>query len=155
MGKGSPAVAWGKPKLNMKSFIESELAGIKDMMLIMLWICNSLLKQREGIGVDLLLDNKSPSLWEQGGKTPSWKGRMYDNVRLIDTTMGKKQSVNPMVYKWLLVKVTCEKLVSKCCINEFGAIINVEEVSHTTGVSWGLYSVGYCSLNVVQLLPVI
>ena len=38
--------------------------------------------------VDLLLDNKSPSPWEQGGKTPSWKGTMYVNMRLIDTTMG-------------------------------------------------------------------
>ena len=71
MGKGSPVVAWGKPKLNMKSLIESELVGVKDMMPIMFWICNFLLKQGEGIVVDLLLDNNSPSPWEQGGKTPS------------------------------------------------------------------------------------
>ena len=51
---------------------------------------------------------------------------MYVNVRLIEITMGKKRNVNPMVCKWLLVKVMCEELVSKCCINEFGAIINVE-----------------------------
>ena len=57
-----------------------------------------------------------------------------------------------MVCKWLLVKVTCEELVSKCCINEFGAIINVE-ISRTTGVCWGLYSVGYYSLNVVHTWP--
>ena len=55
---------------------------------------------------------------------------------LIDVTMGKKQR-NPMVCKWLLVRVMCEKLASKCCINEFGAIINVE-VSRTTGECWGL-----------------
>ena len=102
--------------------------------------------------VDLLLDNKSPSPWEQGGKTSSWKGTIYVNVRLIDITMGKKRSVNPMVCKWLLVKVKCEELVSKFCINEFGAIINVE-VSRTTGVCWGLYSVGYCSLNVIHTCP--
>ena len=71
--------------------------------------------------------------------------------RLMDITMGKKQ-INPMVCKWLLVRVTCEELESKCCINEFGAIINVG-VSHTTGVCWDLYSVGYCSLNMVQTWP--
>ena len=74
---------------------------------------------------------------------------MYVNVRLIEMTMGKKCGVNPMVYKWLLVKVTCEELVSKFCINEFGAMIKVK-VSCTTGVCWGLYSVGYYSLNVVH-----
>ena len=35
---------------------------------------------------------------------------------------------------------------------EFGGIINVE-VSRTTGVCWGLYSVGYYSLNVVHTWP--
>ena len=39
MGKGSPVVAWGEPKLNMKSLIESELVGVKYMMQIMCWIC--------------------------------------------------------------------------------------------------------------------
>ena len=101
----------------MKSLTESVLVGVIDMMPIMFWICNFLLKQGDGIMVDLSLDNKSPSPWEQGGKTPSWKGTMYVNVRLIDTTMGKKHIVNPMVCKWLLVKVTCEEMVSKCCIN--------------------------------------
>ena len=47
MGKGSPVVAWGKPKLNMKSLTESELVGVIDMMLIMFWVCNFLLKQGE------------------------------------------------------------------------------------------------------------
>ena len=83
--------------------------------------------------MDLLLDNKSPNLWVQNGKTPSWKRTMYVNVRLIEITMGKKQGVNLMVCKWLLVKVKCDKLVSKCCINEFGAIIKVV-VNRTTGV---------------------
>ena len=81
----------------MQSLIESELVGVKDMMLF--WIRNFLLELGEGIMVDLLLDKKSLSLWEQGGKTPSWKGTMYVNMRLIDTTMGKKFSVNPMVRK--------------------------------------------------------
>ena len=148
MGKGFPVVAWGKSKMNMKSLSESESVGVVDMMPVMFWVCNSLLKQGEGIVVDLL-DNKSSSPWEQGGKTPKLKRTMYVNMRLINITMGKKGSVNPMVCKWLLVKVTCEELVSKCCINEFGAIIKVE-VSRTTGVCWGLYSVGYCSLNVVH-----
>ena len=73
MGKGSPMVALRKPKLNMRSLTESELVGVKDMMPIMFWIQNFLLEQEEGIVVDLLLDNKSPSPWEQNGKTPSWK----------------------------------------------------------------------------------
>jgi hypothetical protein len=77
MGKGSPMEAWGKPKLNMKSLTESELVGVIEMIPILFWICNFLLKQGEGIVVDLLLDNKSLSLWEQRGKTPSWK---KDNV---------------------------------------------------------------------------
>ena len=47
MGKGSPMVASGKPKLNMKSMTESELVGVNDMMPIMFLICNSLLEQRE------------------------------------------------------------------------------------------------------------
>ena len=42
-----------------------------DMMPIMLWICNFLLEQGEGILVDLLLDNKGPSAREQIGKTSS------------------------------------------------------------------------------------
>ena len=63
MGIGSPVVAWGKPELNMKSLTESEFVGVIDMIPILLWICNFLLKQGEGIVVDLLLDNKSPSLW--------------------------------------------------------------------------------------------
>ena len=136
MGKGSPMVASGKPKLNMKSLSESVLIGVNDIMPIMFWTRNYLLKQEEGIMVDLLLDIKSPSQWEQGGKTPSLKRTMYVNMRLIDITMGKKRNVNLMVCKWFLVKVTCEELVSKCCINEFGAIINVE-VSCTTGEWWG------------------
>jgi hypothetical protein len=77
MGKESPMVAWGNPKLNMKSLIESESVGVKGMMPIMFWICNFLLEQGERIVVDLLLDNKSPSPWEQNGKTPSWE---KDNV---------------------------------------------------------------------------
>ena len=79
MGKGSSMVALAKLKLNMESLTESELAGVNDMMPILFWIHNFLLEQGEGIVVDLLLllDNKSPSLWEQNGKTPSWK---KDNV---------------------------------------------------------------------------
>ncbi len=65
------------------------------------------------------------------------KRTMYVNMRLIEITMGNKRGVNPMVCKWLLVKVTCEELVSKCYINEFGVIINVV-LSRTTGVCWGL-----------------
>ncbi len=106
-------------------------------MLIMFSICNFLLEQGEGIKVDLLLDNKSPSPEEQGGKAPSLKKAMYVNVSLINITMGNKCSVNPMVCKWLPVKVACEEMVSKCPINEFVAIIKIE-VSHTTGVCWGL-----------------
>ena len=56
---------------------ESELIGVNDMMLIMFWIRSFLLKQVEGIVVDLLFDNKSPSPWEQNGKNPIWK---KDNV---------------------------------------------------------------------------
>ena len=66
--------------------------------------------------------------------------------------MGNKCSLNPMVCKWLLLKVTCEDELSKCCIKEFGAIIKIE-VSRTTGVCWGLYSVGYCSSSVVHPWP--
>jgi len=77
IGKGSPMVASGNLKLNMTSLTESELVGVNDMMPIMFWIHNSLLEQREGIVVDLLLDNKIPSPWEQGGKTPSWKRKSY------------------------------------------------------------------------------
>ena len=77
MSKGSPMVASGKPKLNMKSLTESELVGVNVMMPIMFWICNFLLEQGERIVVDLLLDNKSPIPWEQNGKTPSWE---KDNV---------------------------------------------------------------------------
>jgi len=105
----------------------------------MLWICNFLLEQGGGIEVDLLLGDKSPSPEEQGGKTLSLKRAMYVNVRLVNTTMGNKCGVNPMVCMRLLVKVTCKELVSKCCINEFGAIIKVV-VNCTTGVCWGLYS---------------
>ena len=71
MVKGSPVVARREPKLNMKSLIESELVGVKDMKSIMFWICNFLLEQGKRIVVDLLLDNKSPSPWEKNGKTPS------------------------------------------------------------------------------------
>ncbi len=112
-----PVAVQGKPKLNTKSLSESEL------MSSMLWISNFLLEQGEGIEVDLLLGDKSPSPEEQGGKTPNLKRAMYVNVRLVNTTMGNKCSLNPMVCKWLLLKVTCEDELSKCCIKEFGAII--------------------------------
>ena len=147
-----PVDVRGKRKLNTKSLTESELIGVSNMMSIMLWIRNFLLKQEERIEVDLLLGNKSPSPEEQGGKTPSLKRAMYVNVRLVNITMGNKCSVNPMVCKWLLLKVTCEGVVTKCCIKEFGAIIKIE-VSRTTGVCWGLYSVGYCSSSVVHTWP--
>ena len=46
--------------------------------------------------VDLLLDNKNPSAWEQIGKTPTWKRKNKVCQRgLIDITMGKKRSVKP------------------------------------------------------------
>ena len=107
----------GKPKLNTKSLSESQLFGVIDMMPSVLWIRNLLLEHGEGIKVDLWLGNKSPSPEEQGGKTPSLKRAMYVNVRLVNIAMGNKCSVNPMVCKWLLVTVTCKRLVSKCCIN--------------------------------------
>ena len=71
MGNRSPMVASAKPKLNTTSLTESELTGVNDMMPIMFWIHNFLLEQGERIVVDLLLNNKSPSPWEQNGKTPS------------------------------------------------------------------------------------
>ena len=70
-------VAWGKPKLNMKSLIESELVGVNDMVPILFWILNFLFEERDGSVGDLLLENKSPSPREQNGKTPSWE---QDNV---------------------------------------------------------------------------
>ena len=121
-------------------------------MSIMLWIRNFLLKQEERIEVDLLLGDKSPSPEEQGGKTPSLKRSMYVNVRLVNITMGNKCSVNPMVCKWLLLDVTREGAISECCIKEFGAIIKIE-VSRTTGVCWGLYSVEDCSSSMVHTWP--
>ena len=139
------------PKLNTKSLTESELVGVNDMMPIILWIRNFLLEQGERIVEDLLLDNKSSSPWEKNGQTPSWERTRYVDVRfkrLIDITMGK---INPMVCKRFLVRVTCEELVSKCFINEFGAIINVE-VSCTTGVCWGLFSMGYMNTHVTWCL---
>ena len=75
--KGYSMVASAKLRLNTESFTESELIGVNDMMPIMFLICNFLLEQGEGIVVELLLDNKSSSLWEQNGKTPNWK---KDNV---------------------------------------------------------------------------
>ena len=81
--------------MNMKSLNESELIDVIDMMSIMFWIRNFLLKQGEGIVVDLL-DNKGPNAWEQIDKTPSWKRK--DKVcqhGLIDITMGKDRSVKP------------------------------------------------------------
>jgi hypothetical protein len=56
-----PVIVRGERKLNTKSLTESELIGVSNMMSIMLWIRNFLLKQEERIEVDLLLGNKSPS----------------------------------------------------------------------------------------------
>ena len=148
----STVVVWGKRKFNMMNLSKSELIGVIDMMSVIIWIRNFLSEQEEGIEVGLWLSNKSSSPEEQGGKTPSLKKAMCVNVRLINITMGNKCSVNPMVCKWLLLKVTCEGVVSKCCIKKFGAIIKIE-VSRTTGVCWGLYSVGYCSSSVVHPWP--
>ena len=56
-----------------------------------------------------MLDNKGPIAWEQIGKTPSWKRTRYVNIRfkrLIDIIVGK---INPMVFKWLLVRLMCEE----------------------------------------------
>ena len=65
--------------------------------------------------VYLLLDNKSPSPWEQGGKTPRWKRERYVNVqfkRLIDITMGNTCNVNPMVCKGVTWQGNMQELIS-------------------------------------------
>jgi hypothetical protein len=141
MGKGFPVVAWGKPEMNMKSLAESDLVGVVDIMPIMFWVCNFL---GEGIVVDWL-DNKSPSPEEQGGKTPSSRRAMYVNVRLVNITMGNKCSVNPMVYKWLLLKVTCGGVVSKCCINGLVRLSMLRLVAPQECV--GVYIVGVFRLD--------
>ena len=110
MGKGLSMVASAELKLNTESLTESELIGANDMIPIMLWTRNFLLEQGARIVVDLLLDNKGPSAWEQIGKTPSWKRKDKICHRvLIDITLGKKRSVKP--------NGVCEKLESESFIN--------------------------------------
>jgi hypothetical protein len=117
----------GKSEVEHKDLIESESVGVKGMMPIMSWICNFLLEQGERIVVNLWFDNKGLSACEKIGKTPVCKRTRYVNVRLIDITMGKKRSVKPNGVQVVTGEVTCEEFVSKCCINEFGGITNVED----------------------------
>ncbi len=87
MGRGFPIVASWKQKLNTKSLTESKLAGVNDMMPIMLWTCYFLLSQGYGIIENLLLqDNKSSILLEQNGKASSSKRTRHINIRYFFIT---------------------------------------------------------------------
>jgi hypothetical protein len=81
MGQGFPIVASWKQKLNTKSSTESKLAGVDDMMPIMLLTCYFLLSQGYGIVENLLLqDDKSSIMLEQNGKALSGKRTRHINI---------------------------------------------------------------------------
>ena len=166
--RGFPISVSIKQKLTVKSSTKGELVGVDDMMPIILWTRRFLLAQGYGIVENLQLqDNKSSILLERNGKASSGK-RMrlgqhegYISIewcptkdmvanfmtkplqgshfkRLRDIIMGKVCSVKPNV-----VKVKCEGLVSNG-YTRWLARQSIIGINCTTGVCWGLYSVG-CS----------
>ncbi len=55
MGRGFPISASTKQKLNTRSSTESELVGVDDMMLIIIWTRHFLLSQGYGVVENLIL----------------------------------------------------------------------------------------------------
>ena len=75
MGRGFPITASTKQKLNTRSSTKSELVGVDDIPLIIIWTHYFLLSQGCGIIENLLLqDNRSSILLEQNGRALSSKG---------------------------------------------------------------------------------
>jgi hypothetical protein len=71
-----------KQKLNTRSSTESELVGVDEMMLIIIWTCYFLLSQGYGIIKNLLLqNNRSSILLEQNGRASSSKRTRHINIR--------------------------------------------------------------------------
>ncbi len=82
MGRGFPISVSTKQKLNTRSSTESELAGVNDMMPIILWTCYFLLSEGYGIIENLLLqDNKSSILLERNGRASSSKHTRHINIQ--------------------------------------------------------------------------
>jgi hypothetical protein len=81
IGRAFPITASTKQKLNTRSSTACELAGIDDMMPIIIWTCYFLLSQWCEIAENLLLqDNKSSILLEQNRKASSSGCTLHINI---------------------------------------------------------------------------
>ena len=87
MGRGVPIVSSTKQKLNTRNSTESELVGVDDMMLIVLWSQYFLMSQGYGVTQNLLLqNNRSTMLLERNGKASSGKWTRHINIRYFFIT---------------------------------------------------------------------
>jgi hypothetical protein len=87
MGRGFHIVSSTKQKLNTRSFTESELVGVDNMMPIIVWSCYFLMAQGYGVTQHLLLqDNKSSTLLEKNGKASSGKHTQHINIQYFFIT---------------------------------------------------------------------
>jgi hypothetical protein len=81
MGHSFPVALSTKQQWNTKSWTESELVGVDDMMPIILWTCYFLLDQVYGVIENLLLqDNRSSNLLERNGRASSGKLTRHINM---------------------------------------------------------------------------
>ena len=87
MGRGFPTVSSTKQKLHTRSFPESELVGVDDMMPIVVWSQYILMAQGYGVTQNLLLrHNRSSVLLERNGKALSGKRTRHINIRYFFIT---------------------------------------------------------------------
>ncbi len=98
MGCGFPIAVSTKQKLNNKSSTESELAGVDDMMPIILWTCYFQLEQGYEVIENLLLqDNKSLILLERNGRASSGNRTRHKNIRyffILDQVIMKEVTID-------------------------------------------------------------
>jgi hypothetical protein len=114
MGRGFPIAMPTKQKLNTTSSTESELAGVDDVMPIVLWTCYFLLEQCYGVIENLFLqDNRSSILLEKNGRASSSKCTRHINIRyffISDQVNMKKVTIDWRPTKQMFVDVMTKPL---------------------------------------------
>ncbi len=87
MGRGFPIASLTKHKINTQSSTESELVGVNDMMLLIMWMRIFLKNQGYKVSDNIIYqDNKSTMLLERNGKASSGKRTKHINVQYFFIT---------------------------------------------------------------------
>jgi hypothetical protein len=112
MGRGFLIISSTKQQLNTRSSTESELVGVDDMMLIIVWSHYFLMAQGYGVTLNFLLqDNKSSMLLEKNGKTSSSKRTQHINIRYFFIT--DRVKMKAVEIKWCPTKEMVADFMTK------------------------------------------